>query len=259
MIIKRPNIFIILDFSSVKFLDASLCSLIGSQVAKLRSIGKIVSVENIGIRVLDILNRNGFIKSVFPEYKFKRKSYIGTEIPYTNFERGSEFEFYQQVDSMLDGRFGIPLKPDTKEALMTNLLEVYTNCELHSESSLGVFTCGQFFPQKREVAYGITDCGIGLNSNVRKRLGSSVSDIDCIEWALRRGNTTKPTHIPGGLGLANLDNFVKNYGGTIQIITGCAVYTRNNGKKHYDIMPYSLRGTSVKVTFSANGNMPYLF
>lgn len=256
---KSQEVIIILDFSRVRWIEATLCSFIGAQLERLRKqSGKIFQIININSRVSSILSRNGFLAECFPGTELKNLSPTGTEIKYKSFALHDEYIFYEHLVSLFSPRRDLRIRESTKDSLITNLLEVFANSSMHSESRPGIFACGQLFPQRQELAYNVSDCGTGLYNKVKLSHPNILYDYEAIDWALQQGNTTKPTNVTGGLGLANLDQFAANYGGRIEIVTGRAVYLRQGKKVEYNSIGSPYYGTSVTLSINLKGDKTYL-
>ena len=85
--------------------------------------------------------------------------------------------------------------------LQESLYEIFSNAVIHSETRLGIYACGQFFPNKHRLDFTIVDLGIGIRENVRRKAGLDLTAPLAIAWAMEGKNTTKRGRIPGGLGL----------------------------------------------------------
>ena len=96
------------------------------------------------------------------------------------------------------------------------MAEIYLNAFEHSQSQVGVFICGQYFPKKERLNLTIVDFGVGIPSNVRlfkahEFRPQQLPASKCMEWAFQEGTSTKQgdSNEPRGLGLDLLRNFVK--------------------------------------------------
>jgi len=78
--------------------------------------------------------------------------------------------------------------------------EVFINAETHADSSLGVFVCGQFYPNQQRLVLSIADSGVTIPERVNQRFKINLPAIRALRWALVEGNTTK-RDTPGGVGL----------------------------------------------------------
>ena len=67
----------------------------------------------------------------------------------------------------------------------------------------------------------IVDCGQTIVGNVNNFMAKcekgSKSPVEAIEWAFANGNTTKD--VPGGIGLWQLQEFIKLNSGSLQIVS----------------------------------------
>lgn len=100
-----------------------------------------------------------------------------------------------------------------------SIFEIFSNAVIHSETQLGIFACGQFYPNKNLIDFSITDLGLGMKNNLEKKRGIVLSAEEAIQWSMEARNTTKTGPIPGGLGLKILQEFVKLNHGRIQIMS----------------------------------------
>jgi hypothetical protein len=105
------------------------------------------------------------------------------------------------------------------ERFKNSILEIFVNAAMHSESKLGIFACGQYFPQQDRLDFCVADAGIGIRRKIHKELGLKMNSDKAIEWALQEGNTTRTGSVPGGLGLKLIREFIAMNKGRIQIVS----------------------------------------
>ena len=105
------------------------------------------------------------------------------------------------------------------ERFKNSILEIFVNAAMHSESKLGIFACGQYFPQQDRLDFCVADAGIGIRRKIYKELGLKMNSDKAIEWALQEGNTTRKGSVPGGLGLKLIREFIAMNKGRIQIVS----------------------------------------
>ncbi|MYA24013.1 MAG: sensor histidine kinase [Gemmatimonadetes bacterium] len=128
------------------------------------------------------------------------------------------------------------------------VFEVYQNAVVHSESELGVFVCGQFFPQQHRLDFTITDVGIGIREAVRRYFDNPhIDSLPALKWALEPYHTTKSGPHPGGLGLEFLQKFARLNKGKIQIASRFGFYELNCDKETFEGMAADLPGTAVTI------------
>ena len=54
-----------------------------------------------------------------------------------------------------------------KAAIAGSVWEIYTNAFEHAQSPIGVFSCGQHYPRRKELQLTVADFGVGIPSTVR--------------------------------------------------------------------------------------------
>ncbi len=106
-----------------------------------------------------------------------------------------------------------------EERFKNSILEIFVNATMHSESELGVFACGQFYPAMHRLDFCVADAGIGIRRKIHRELGLKMNSDAAIEWALEEGNTTRKGNVPGGLGLKLIREFITMNKGRIQIVS----------------------------------------
>ncbi len=114
-----------------------------------------------------------------------------------------------------------------KNAIVERVLELYVNAFEHSESQIGVFSCGQYFRQLNELHLTLVDFGMGIPANVRGYLKKVRPDLpaekltagDCLKWAFQRMTTTRPGATSRGIGLDLLKSFIRVNRGAMQVFS----------------------------------------
>jgi hypothetical protein len=76
------------------------------------------------------------------------------------------------------------------KSFRASLYEIYVNALEHSETQLGIFSCGQFFPTAQRLDFTVADLGIGIRERIRRDLQKLMDPQDAIGWAMA-GNTTR--------------------------------------------------------------------
>ncbi|MBI4743084.1 MAG: sensor histidine kinase [Betaproteobacteria bacterium] len=99
--------------------------------------------------------------------------------------------------------------------------EIFANAFEHSKTTVGVYSCGQYLPQRRELLLAVADFGVGIPSNVRIYFGCpEMAACDAMRWAFAGGHTTQPRQtFPRGLGLDFLKHFVQKTNGVMQVFS----------------------------------------
>ena len=111
-----------------------------------------------------------------------------------------------------------------QNAIAGSVWEIYTNAFEHAQSPIGVFSCGQHYPRRKELQLTVADFGVGIPSTVRlffsnDQRAHSLSAANCLKWAFQPGTTTKPNGTSRGMGLDLLKEFVKINKGKLEIFS----------------------------------------
>lgn len=174
-----------LDFSRVAFFDANMAAPLGSVLAGVADRFNAVEIVNVPELVERVLRKNGFLT----QFRYQPLEDTNrTTIPYRRLQRSDEGLFEDYLQRHLKGK-GIPRMTDgLGKVFKQKLFEVFQNAVIHSESALGIFVCGQFFPQKQKLDLTITDAGIGIRDTVRRYFDKpNIASVPAIRWALEEG------------------------------------------------------------------------
>lgn len=229
-------------FEKVRWFDANMAAPLGAVIARIADRYNLVSVVEIP-STLSILHRNGFLAAIgAPSQSLPSE----TVLPYVRFRKHDTNRFYDYLDEHLPGK-GLPdMSSDFALRFQQSLGEIFVNADTHSESELGVFVCGQFYPTKQRLDISMADAGITIPGRVKKRFGIPMPDAIALKWALVEGNTTKEG-TPGGVGLELLRKFVSENGGKLQIASGCAFWEFHEGKEKLLPLTNPFPGTVVNL------------
>ncbi len=153
-----------------------------------------------------------------------------------------------------------------KNAIVERVMELYVNAFEHSHSQIGVFSCGQYFPQLNELHLALVDFGVGIPANVRGYLKKVRPDLpaerlkagDCLRWAFQRMTTTRPGSTSRGVGLDLLKSFIRVNGGTMQVFSndGFAEVTADN--EVYESFSPTFEGTVFHIKLICDERYYYL-
>lgn len=139
-----------------------------------------------------------------------------------------------------------------------SIFEVFSNSVLHSGTTLGIFSCGQFFPKRHRLDFTLADLGVGIRQNVSEFIGCEISGVDAIVWATEGSNTTKRGDVPGGLGLKLLQEFIDLNGGRLQIVSDSGYWQRANKGDTVSHLGYSFPGTVVNIEINTADRQSYI-
>lgn len=246
---------VLLDFGSCRFFEANMAAPLGAILARAQraDLAHVVA-DSLLPEVKLILSKNGFLALLGLETAPDRNR---TTIPFRNYKAAEGRMFAEHVAEHLSGK-GIPdMTLALQRAFRTSLLEVFQNAADHSDSEVGIFVCGQYFPNKKRVDLTITDGGVGIRERVREKLGARVSSVQAIEWAFKQGNTTRAGQNPGGMGLKLLADFIVHNRGKIQVLSRQGFCEFAEGHYSYTKLEGDFRGTSVTLEVNTADTQSY--
>lgn len=173
----------------------------------------------------------------------------GNSIPYRQDMEQDNSELVDYLKSKWLGRGWLHVSPHLRNAIVNRVWEIYANAFEHAESPIGIFSCGQHYPNKHELALTVVDFGVGIPSNVRKFIGNPVIPAaNTLEWAFQSGASTKSNGLWRGVGLDLLKKFVKLNDGRMLLFSheGYAKITKN--EESYRNHSAFFQGTLVNIT-----------
>jgi hypothetical protein len=201
-----------------------------------------------------ILTKNRFLVSYGYD---ERIDHYHTTIPYRRFNPDDNRYFAAYLNQHLVGK-GIPkMSEGLGRRFKDSLLEVFVNSAMHSETTVGIFACGQFFPTQQRLDFCIADAGIGIRRKIGKELRIKMKSDEAILWALEEGNTTRKGDVPGGLGLKLLREFVSLNGGSIQIVSDRGFWELAKGNQMVKRLEHSFPGTVINLEINTADTRSY--
>lgn len=245
------NTEIIFDFSRVTFLEANLCALIGTIFEIIETRKNKISLQNIRPQVEIILRKNEFL---IPFGFSKILDNNGTVLVYKKFTPNDDFGFNNYIKNQLLKKPQFPSHSEKLGREITrNIFEIYENARTHGQCDF-IHTCGQFYPKKpdKPLHFTIVDKGVNIKQNVSAFFNKDLNAADAIEWAMKKGNTTKTGDTSGGLGLAVIFEFIKLNKGKIQVISSDGFYEYKNGNVTKNKLGSIFEGTIVNIKFNLN-------
>lgn len=256
---KTTDLFVdslILDMSGVKFIDANLASTLGAILFRLSSHGNEIKILNLRHDVEIILRKNRFLTN-FGFAKFEDIN--RTTMPFTRLKLSDKRHFEDYISHQFEGK-GLPKMSDAANRVFRKkVFEIFQNAAVHSQSTVGVFVCGQHFPTKKKLVFTITDMGMGIRNSVRNYFKNNrIGSIAALKWALEAHHTTRTGKTPGGLGLTELRKFARLNKGMIQIASRFAFYEFAQGRDHFSKLATSFPGTAVTIVVNTADEANYV-
>ena len=246
------------DLSAVSWFDANMCAPLGAVLFPFRHEGKRIRLIGLNTDTKSILQKNGFL----PNFGFdtpRKPDVYGTTIQYQRFERSDAELFKQYVSKHFLGK-GIPRMTQALHSeFRESIHEVFANAIDHSDTKLGIFACGQYFPRASRLDFCIADLGIGIRENVHRHMGLDLTPERAIAWALEGENTTrrKDAGKPGGLGLKLIREFIDLNGGTIHIVSDAGFWSYRRGEPTLNRFTAPFPGTIVNIEINTADKQSY--
>lgn len=184
---------------------------------------------------------------------------VGNSIPYREDRIADRDGIIGYLKSMWIGRDWVHVSPLLSDAIAGTVWEIYANAFDHAKSPVGVMSCGQHYPRRRELCLSVVDFGVGIPYLVRNFLNQmDMPAKEALEWAFQRGTTTKPNGIARGLGLDLLKEFIRVNNGRLELFShdGYTVVDKT-GAKHNNRGIF-FEGTLLNLTLKCDERY-YLF
>jgi hypothetical protein len=244
-----------MDMSTTAWFDADMSAALGAILYRLSENLNMVKLINIKSNIVSILSKNGFLSNYGRE---KIPDHWGTTIPYQRFDVKDDRYFAGYIENELMRRSEIPsMSSGLRKKFRESIFEIFSNAVLHSQTEEGIFSCGQFFPNKHSLDFSVADLGIGICRNVKENAKLDLTPEEAIRWATKENNTTKRGQVPGGLGLALLSEFIDLNGGRIQIVSDAGYWSRAEKKTVTSLLSEPFPGTVVSVKINTADKQSY--
>lgn len=235
---------------------ADMCAPFGAILHRLSLQLNTIRLQNIPSRVEKILSKNGFLshygRVAIPDT-------WGTTIPYQRFDTKDDRYFAAYIETEFIHRTEIPtMSSGLLKKFRESVFEIFSNAVIHSQTKQGIFSCGQFFPEKKTLDFSVADLGIGIRQNILDNIQLNLTPEEAIIWATQGRNTTKRGPIPGGLGLKLLGEFIDMNGGCIQIVSDAGYWRRKAGHIKTASLSYPFPGTVVSLEINTADKQSYV-
>jgi anti-sigma regulatory factor (Ser/Thr protein kinase) len=185
----------------------------------------------------------------------------GNTLPIYKQSRLSKDGILNYIDLEIMKRHEMPeMSDDLRKEIRRAFFEVFGNVFYHSRSSIGGLVCGQVYPNSKEIQIVFYDAGVGIATRVREVEFSIRSDVEAIEWALKRGTSTLSNSSESrGLGLYLLRQFLRVNEGEFHIYANQGAVIEISGNPNYVILPCSLNGTLIDMRIRVRNDVKYSF
>lgn len=246
-----------IDFSRCNFLRPNAVAFLGGFARAMESGSKplLFNWETLQDDVQANLAQNGFLNKIGGW----TSPWRGNSIPYREDKILNKDSIVDYLKTKCLQRGWINISPLLTNRITGNLLEIYLNAFEHSQSYPGVFTCGQHYPNNKQLTLSVVDFGVGIPHNVRqfsKRLGNNpdIKSEHAIKWAFKSGTTTAPDGPGRGVGLDILKNFIKANDGSLVLFSHDAYVKISKDTEEYVSHNCNFHGTVLHMTLQCDGN-----
>lgn len=245
-----------IDMSEMQWFDADMCAMLGALLYELGEKLNNISLTNIPDRIERIFSKNSFLSHYGHETILDIYS---TTIAYKRFDSEDDRYFSEYIAKEFMQRSEIPqMSSGLSRRFHESIFEVFNNAVLHSETELGIFSCGQFFPKRKKLDFLVVDLGVGIRENVNNYKNSNLSSEEAIDWATQGNNTTKKGNVPGGLGLKLLCDFIDLNDGCVQIVSETGSWKRQGKKTEKTALSHPFPGTAVSLEINTADTTSYM-
>lgn len=247
---------IALDMSAANWVDANMCAPLGAILYRASHQLNMVRFEHLTERVQKIFQKNGFLG--FYGHAKKADEW-GTAIQYQSFETKDDRFFGAYIERHFKNKAIPEMSEALRKKFWESIFELFSNAVIHSKTELGIFTCGQYFPNKKHIDFAIADLGIGISQTLIDKKGLNLPPEEAIDWAMEGRNTTKTGSIPGGLGLKLLREFIRLNRGRIQAVSFTGYWEQcADGAIVKKTLPYPFPGTVVNIEINTADTNSYI-
>jgi hypothetical protein len=191
------------DFSQCKFLRPNAVAFLGgvARLAQSRQIPIEFDWQTMSLPILTNLCQNGFAES----FGHFMSGWTGHSVPYREDKTSDPAAIPDYLADQWIGRGWVQVNSALRDAIIGNVWEIYANSFEHSQSPIGVFSCGQHYQNINELILTVIDFGTGIPNKIRSYLSvdprsKGLLSSSCMGWAFQRGNSTTQQGIARGLG-----------------------------------------------------------
>lgn len=235
------------DFSRCDFLRPNAVAFLGGLARMIEHRGGKARfhIGTMRGRVQANLLQNGFAHAMGADIP----SWQGNAIPYQEHLTQDKNKIIESLKRDWLGRGWISVSAELANQIAGKTWEIFANAFEHSKTPVGVYSCGQYLPQRRELLLAVADFGVGIPSNVRIYLGCpEMPACDTLRWAFTGGHTTQPLQTyPRGLGLEFLKDFVQKANGVMRVFSHDGRARIDHRGETYENSESFFEGTLVQI------------
>jgi len=240
------------DFSNCGFLRPNAVAFLGGLARLIESrMGTAAfdwdSLHNTWVKTT--MMQNGFAGM----FGHPSSSWSGETIPYREDPKEDSTGILDYLTEYWLGRGWVHVSERLCNAIVGKMWEIYANAFEHSQSAVGLFSCGTHLKKNNELLLSVVDFGQGIAANVRDFWSSDFRGTDlmaasCLKWAFQEGTTTRPNGIGRGMGLDLLKDFIRVNHGKLEVYSNEGYALIDEGGERYENRASSFGGTVFHIT-----------
>ncbi len=126
------------------------------------------------------LQQNGFMYAFCQDMA----PWLGNSIPYREDPKQNKDELIQYLAEQWLGRGWVHVSQNLQKLIVATVLEIYANAFEHGRTDIGVFSCGQHYPDLKQLKLTVVYFGVGIPQNVRDFHKNRNLPVDqALQWA----------------------------------------------------------------------------
>ena len=238
---------VIFDFSQCGFLRQNAVAFLGGLTRLIESRGGKVTFDwdTLQNKIRMNLRQNGFMYA----FNSGEEAWLGNSIPYREDRHQDKDGLVHYLAEQWLGREWINISQLLRNVIVGTAWEIYANAFEHGETDIGVFSCGQHYPNLGKLKLAVVDFGVGIPYNVRLFQKNPHLPADlALKWAFQEGTTTRGGGVTGGIGLDSLKRFVKINQGKLEIFSHDGYVIIDSSQETYQNRQTFFSGTLVNIT-----------
>jgi len=247
--VNEPRLDVLFDFSDCKHLSQQAIAFLGGLARLVEGSRGTADFawKTCRPKILRVLQANGFTNMFHGP--------IGVagahSVPYREYKRADPDSVVAYLGNSWLAPEWLSLTPALREALVAVVLEIYLNAFEHSQSPIGVLTCGHHDEARRTLRLIVMDFGVGIPDRVRMFTSRpTLRASTTMKWAFTPGATTNPIRDTiRGMGLHLLKEFVRLNHGELRVFSqeGLAAVKGTRERFVNRLVPF--QGTLVDIMF----------
>lgn len=239
---NRKNTKIVFDIKNTNNFSINVCSSLGLILEKVKLRSNKIYFRNVPANLKKILVHNDFLKCIEEKNdNWNNNNFLAYKK--FNIKEKESFEEYL-IDTISIFVNENSLNCNIKDIVRATS-EIFVNVKMHTKSN-EVVTCGYYDNLKKEMYFTISNHGITIAKNIEDKNGYVFNkDVEAIEWALKKSNSTRDDTEIGGLGFYKTREFIKEIKGNMWICSGRGYWYQGDENTEKCEIKSSFPGTSV--------------